>query len=133
YPFETVPVDIDLAVLPPPLRKDGRVSIEVRGVATHLLGRLRDRVYAEDAEARREAPRTDAELRARAVTPDGVDRGAYRDKDRDGAAGVEGGREHELRGLRGLRIERIHPGEIVETPPEPGRDVRVTIDAMLQA
>lgn len=133
YPFETVPVDIDLAVLPPPLRKDGRVSIEVRGVATHILGRLRDRVYAEDAEARREALRTDAELRARAVTPDGVDRGAYRDKDRVGAAGVEGGREHELRGLRGLRIERIHTGEIVETPPEPGRDVRVTIDAMLQA
>ncbi|MDX2114985.1 MAG: penicillin-binding transpeptidase domain-containing protein [Planctomycetota bacterium] len=147
YPYESASVPIRMATFPKPLREAGGVGpapapedgqtpqqqpeetpreIAVEGVATHILGWMRD-LHAEDVHAR---PRR---------APDGtVDRGFYQPGDLVGATGIEAGYERELRGLRGRRVRHLEipeyePGaeEIVE--PVPGRDVTLTIDIALQS
>lgn len=133
YPRERMVVAIDQSTLPGPLRLDGHRSITVDGVACHVLGWMRDEHWKEDRDRRQSRLESDPAFRARALTPDGVDRGEYRLGDAVGAAGLEREQESLLRGLRGYRVERLDSGVTLDLPPEPGRDVRLTLDIELQA
>jgi len=133
YPFATVAVEVDRSTLPLPIRSEGAERITIEGLATHLVGWMGSPPQAGDMERRREALASDAELAARALTPSGTDRGRYRDTDQVGRSGVEWAAEHTLRGLRGLRIRHLDTGAEERLEPVPGADVRLTIDAMLQA
>lgn len=136
YPMRTVEVGIDRSVFPPPLRSDTVRTTRVRGVASHLLGSVRRGVYAEDDDRRSDALAADADLAARATypTPSGpADLGQYFPGDSVGHTGLERSLEDELRGLRGLRIDRLDESEAETVPPAPGRDVALTLDIMLQS
>lgn len=128
YPFASVDVAIDRSSFPGTLKGDGAVSVRVDGVATHIIGWMRSKVFATDIKARPKYV-LDAE-----GNPTGeIDRGHYQIGDSVGAAGLEASLERELRGLRGLEREHLDTGETEETPPQPGRDIPLTIDIMLQA
>ncbi len=147
YPNETVRVRVPRDAFPSPVRADSPLDLEVTGVACHILGTLRETVYQTmkgdpaagtidvvgDADRRREFLRANPALEAKAREGLGVDRGAYRDADRIGASGLEHAYEHQLRGLRGVRTTRVDSGERIFVPPEPGNDVRLTLDIDLQA
>jgi len=133
YPHDERVVEVDLSTFPPPLRRDGFQSVTSRGVAWHLIGRMRDGAQREDVDRRDVALRERPDLRAASVMPDGTDRGAYLDEDAVGVAGVEQSLEGRLRGLRGLRRENLLTGAIESIDPVPGRDARLTIDIELQA
>jgi cell division protein FtsI/penicillin-binding protein 2 len=122
YPYDVMTVEVDTSVFPPPLRGDVR-QIRVPGVAMHLLGRMRTKLYKEDMDRR---PRVDPSTGK-------VDRGHYRPGDNAGQGGVEQAKEDVLRGLRGAKLKHLETGEEEITPREPGRDVTLTIDAALQA
>lgn len=124
YAYESMTVTLDRAGFPPPLRVEGGESVQVRvdGVATHLLGWMRSKVFAEDLE-RRPVRNAAGEL----------DRGAYQPGDSVGQSGIELGFEDTLRGLRGTSSLRLDTGERSETAAAPGKDVRLTIDIDLQA
>lgn len=133
YPMESVTVTIDRSSFPGPERSEDPLTIEARGVATHIVGWMRDGIRREDLDARA-AWLASASARSRGATlADGTDRGSYFPGDRVGHAGVEGSRESDLRGLRGRRTRRLDTGAESLVPPDLGRDVRLTIDAMLQA
>ncbi len=123
YPHESMDVSLGLGSLPGPIRQDGSVSIRVDGVATHLIGWMRDRVTREDLEAR---PRVDP-------ATDEIDPGHYQVGDSVGATGVEAAWERRLRGLRGRIVDHLDTGEREETPARPGDDVALTLDVALQA
>lgn len=125
YPLESMHVEIDRSVFPGKLKSDTPARIAVSGVATHILGWMRDKVQAED-----ETGRT-ARRKARGET--GVDRGRYFAGDSVGAWGIEAGAEDSLRGLRGLQTRHLDTGEIETLSASPGGDVQLTIDAHLQA
>jgi penicillin-binding protein 2 len=133
YPFDRLAVDVDLSTLPEQIRGDGSVSLDEAGVGWHLLGRMRENATREDIEARAKLLEEDAEFAARVEAPGGVDRGRYLTDDAVGIAGIEGARESELRGLRGLREIHLDTGEVIETSPTLGEDVYLTIDILLQA
>lgn len=135
YPHSTRRVQIDRLTLPAPIRSDEPIWIEVDGVASHLLGWTRDRLFSEDVDARARAV-TDIESLAGALAQVGsrrVDRGRYFPGDRIGTAGLEQTFEHTLRGWRGLDIERLDSREITTIQPDSGQDLTLTIDASLQA
>lgn len=142
YPYQTITVDVDRSTLPGPLRGDGRggrgegaIGVTVRGTLDAIVGSTRSRVYKEDPERRRQWLEEQAtpEQVALARTDRGGDRGAYMPGDHVGHAGVEARMEHTLRGLRGVRVRRLDTGQQQVTEPTPGRDVTLTLDAMLQA
>ncbi|HED54027.1 MAG TPA: hypothetical protein ENJ00_07475 [Phycisphaerales bacterium] len=136
YPFETVDVEINLSNLPAPIAGEGSRVIQARGVASHILGDVRRRVYKEDINRRDEAIAGSPELAGRSLvqTPDGpVDRGRYFPGDMVGRTGLERTMEDVLRGLRGLRIERVDRDAAVNQPSTFGSDVTLTLDIMLQA
>lgn len=126
YPLDELDVSIDRSAFPGPLRSDKPLSVHVEGVAAHVVGTVRDRVYAEELEAR--------PLRKRLA--DGtvaVDPGGYTPLDTIGAGGIEASSESVLRGTRGSEVVQLDTGDTQATSPVPGRDVRLTIDAALQA
>lgn len=133
YPFESETVILDRSTFPLPLRDDSTVRVAVDDLGSLVLGSVRDRVFREDADRRRDAIESDESLRERAVMADGVDRGRYTDQDRVGHTGIEFAMEHELRGLRGVRTEHLQTRGVSEVSPSPGRDVRLTLDMSLQA
>lgn len=133
HPFETVVVAVDKTSLPGPLRGDGAESVTLRGVAGSVVGAVRRNLFAEDTQRRSAALADDPDLRDRALTERGTDRGVYRPGDGVGRRGLERAHEHRLRGLRGVRTRRLDTGEVTEVNPDPGHDVRLTIDVMLQA
>lgn len=122
-PYETVRVTVDRSAFPKPVRDETPLEVEVRGVATHILGWMRDRVFAEDIVRR---PLRDPDTGA-------IDRGHYQMGDSVGGSGVEAGFENSLRGLRGQTTLHLDTGERDEIPPRPGQNVRLTIDVALQA
>jgi penicillin-binding protein 2 len=132
-PFDRAEVAIDRSTLPGPMKGEGVATVQVAGLGWHTLGTLRGRVYGEDQERRRAAMAESPERRSAWVTSEGVDRGRYMPGDSVGQRGVEASREHDLRGLRGLRTVHLDTGREEEFPPVPGRDVRLTVDAMLEA
>ncbi len=124
YPYESVAVEIDRSSFPAPLRDENSPvqSVQVRGVATHLIGWMRE----VDAERLRSRPRT---LGGAGPT----DRGFYEVGDLTGRYGVEEGYEDRLRGLRGRVVSHRDTGAEEVEPAVPGKDVQLTIDVMLQA
>jgi penicillin-binding protein 2 len=62
-----------------------------------------------------------------------LDRGGYRDGDRVGDTGIEASQENLLRGLRGLQTSRLDNGDRVFLDPVRGKDIKLTIDIMLEA
>ncbi len=133
HPFETVSVAVDRTSLPGPLKGDGTVSVTLKGVAGGVVGAVRRQLYAEDEERRAAALAEDEGLRERAITASGTDRGGYRQGDAVGRRGLERAHEAELRGLRGVRTRRLDTGETEVIEADAGRDVRLTLDIMLQA
>lgn len=133
YPLERMRVEVDLSTFPGPLKSDARGMVDVDGVAVHVVGSMRDTLYREDTEKRREALASDPALRAAAMTESGLDRGDYQPGDAVGRGGIEESREVELRGLRGMVTTRLDSGERTTVPPKSGRDVTLTLDAALQA
>jgi cell division protein FtsI/penicillin-binding protein 2 len=139
YPFERVQVDVDLSTLPGPLKRPGSQTIFCEGVAYHLLGRMKESAQAEDNNRRREHREADAAFRERVLTPVDkamprrLDRGEYQSNDPAGTAGIEASQEDELRGLRGLHVQRLDTGAEETIDASPGRDVRLTLDVLLQA
>ncbi len=137
YPHDKVIVTLDRSALPGPLKSEEPLTLDVQGVAAHVLGWMGGRALAEDVDRRRAQLEGDdrlkawAEVRGRDGQP--RDRGRYLPGDAVGRAGVEWSHEAQLRGLRGLRIDRLDTGEQQEIAPEPGADVRLTLDIALQA
>lgn len=137
YPYEHMTVSLPRDSLPGPLRNEHAQDVDVDGVAVHVLGRVRSRVFREDQLARdawleAAAKRRDPMATA-ALTASGADRGQYQDGDVVGEAGVERSQEGELRGLRGLRSVRIDTGKATQVEATQGQTVALTLDVMLQA
>ena len=124
YPYEAMDVPVDMKTMPAGLRDDRSESVRVDGVAAHILGRMRSVFTKEDADRRAEALR---------LSGAASDRGRYLPGDGAGLTGVEFEREHDLRGLRGVRRLRLDTGEQQRDTPVVGKDVNLTIDIALQA
>ncbi len=124
YPWLNAEVILDRASLPKPIRSDHPMTVRVAGVADHILGSVREEVWAQDIERR---PFHDPK------TKKVVDLDGYRRGDIVGARGVENVFEDALRGRRGEVIERRDTGVQSRIEPTPGTDVRLTIDVLLQA
>lgn len=153
YPYEAQNVAIDYADFPVPLRRRPATTIHVEGVASHILGWMRDDVFAENNAARRDFLNanpsernaamlmptagsegiSDQSIESKPGTQQGIDRGEYRDGDRVGDAGAEAGYENTLRGLRGWRTKQLDTDATSDLEARPGRDVRLTVDIALQA
>ncbi len=123
YPFESVDVAVDLRTFPRPLELESHETVRVEGAATHVLGWMRERIFAEDLARR---PKRDARTGE-------LDLGHYQEGDAVGNAGVEEAFEDVLRGERGLRRLRLDTGALEETAPAAGDDLTLTLDVMLQA
>jgi penicillin-binding protein 2 len=124
HPWSTVQVTLDRSTLPQPMRSAQPVTIEVRGVADHILGTMRDDVWEADMKRR---PFHDPQNAA------SVDLNGYRLGDVVGARGLERSFEDHLRGSRGLLLQRLDSGEAERTPYVPGRALHLTLDIALQA
>lgn len=122
YPLDTVELEVDQSTFPAPLRSTAKTTVRVEGVATHVLGWMRSNLFQEDMQRR---PR---------IGPDGeLDRGHYRIGDSVGHGGIEQAAEDRLRGLRGIRTIHRDTEQIERLEPTPGENIRLTIDAWLQA
>ncbi len=125
YPASRLEVELDRSRLPRTIRKTTSVKFVIDGVADHVLGELREKVWPSDLKAR---PFLDAS------TGKVVDLGGYRPGiDRVGARGIEASQERLLRGVRGMEQTRLDTGQVLRTEPQPGQDVALTIDIELQA
>jgi len=122
-PWLQASVIVDRSTFPGPLRSSVPLTIELDGVADHLVGRCRTEVWREDLERRP------------FESDDGVeDLGGYRPgADLIGHSGIERSQEHLLRGLRGRVTTRLDTGDEERIDPVAGRDVPLTIDVALQA
>jgi penicillin-binding protein 2 len=123
YPWTTADVTLDRSTLPRPIRTVQPITISTEGVADHMLGSMRDEVWAEDVQRR---PFTDP-------ASGRIDLGGYRIGDSVGSRGLERTFENHLRGRRGIRSKRLDSGEVQRTPHEPGNDLHLTLDIALQA
>lgn len=123
YPFESMEVELDRSTLPEPMRETSPARIRVEGVATHVVGWMRDTARAEDMQRRRERFGRDGR----------IDRGRYEAGDPVGSAGVEREFEDVLRGLRGRVARRLDTGRETAVEAAPGADVKLTLDIDLQA
>lgn len=136
YPMETMRVQVDRSHLPGPLRAQGKSSsVELDGVAIHVVGWLRDRAQEEDIRRRATRIEVDSAFRKRVMSEDDADRGFYDPAlaERVGSGGVESSMESDLRGLRGQRVVHLETGSSRVVEAQRGRDVRLTIDIALQA
>jgi penicillin-binding protein 2 len=124
HPWGTVQVTIDREALPQPLRSEHPATVEVAGVADHVLGAMRDDVWAEELERRPFHTPQDAR---------GVDLEGYRLGDAVGARGLERSFEDHLRGSRGVLLTRLDTGEAERRSYVPGSDLHLTLDIALQA
>lgn len=141
YPYDRSRVTIARDSLPTPLKSDEPLTFEIEGVAAHVIGWMGSRPLESDVDRRAQQLAADPARAERALVntldrrgPDNrIDRGQYRNGDPVARAGVEWSREATLRGLRGLRTERLDTGQQQTIPPEPGQDVTLTLDIHLQA
>lgn len=142
YPLQTLDVVVDPSSFPAPARPavvggtggaegsaagqgGGTVApihVRVQGVATHILGWMRE-LQREDLDRRR---------RENPSTGD-IDPAGYFTGDLVGGQGAEAAFEPILRGSRGRIVEHLDTGTTEVIEPSPGRDVALTIDAHLQA
>lgn len=124
YPYESMLVTLDATKYPAAIRqgKPDEFIVQVKGVATHILGWMRG-LQAEDLKSNPRKDETTGEL----------NRARYMDRDTVGASGVEASMEKTLRGLRGVRREHLDTGEKEVEPSVPGGDINLTIDVNLQS
>ena len=61
YPLDTVDVPMQTALLPSPLRSKRDLEVRVEGVATHIIGWMREKAYKEDVD-RRPMTRSDGSI-----------------------------------------------------------------------
>jgi penicillin-binding protein 2 len=125
YPAEMLRVSIDRSFFPGPLRSSMALDTAVPGVATPIVGQMRSTLYREDVETR--------PLRREQDGVRIIDLSGYAPGDSIGQSGAERLNESVLRGQRGIETQRLETGQKQTTPPQPGRDVRLTLDAALQA
>lgn len=125
YPAEMLRVSIDRSFFPGPLRSAMALETTVPGVATPIVGQMRSTLYREDVETK--------PLRREQDGVRIIDLAGYAPGDAIGQSGVERLSEQTLRGQRGIETQRLETGEKQTTPPEPGSDVRLSLDASLQA
>jgi len=122
-PWQGADVRIDASTFPLPLRKSGEITVRAEGVLDSVLGSVREDLWAEDV-ARRPFTKADGS----------IDTGGYGPTpDLIGSKGIEQGYEDWLRGARGELRERLDTKEIDRVDPTPGRNLKLTIDASLQA
>lgn len=147
YPYESMEIALDRRSLPGPLRAEDEAVVPLEGVATHIIGRLRDKIFGDvaadpatgrgaskgDATRRREFLATNPAAEAAAFADGQSDRGAYFEGDRVGDAGVEQAFEMSLRGLRGISTTKLDTGLTQHVAPVRGSDLALTLDVMLQA
>jgi penicillin-binding protein 2 len=126
YPWASARIDLDRGSFPRPLR-GGPLSLELAGVADHVVGAVREEVWEEDLERR--------PFRTLGIAGDvTTDLGGYRPgRDMVGSRGLERTYEDFLRGTRGRIVERLETGERSRTEPVVGGDLRLTLDVALQA
>jgi penicillin-binding protein 2 len=125
YPWSEADVTLDRSRLPGELKSDEPTTIRVVGVADHILGAMRDEIYAEDVQRR---PFLDPK------TKELVDLGGYRTiGDTAGGRGPELVFEDHLRGRRGVIHRRVDTGEETRTDFTPGKALNTTLDIVLQA
>lgn len=124
YPYENMEVTLDTSTYPRQISKGttDKLTFQVKGVATHILGWMRG-IRAEDLKSN---PRKDP------VTGE-LNRARFMDRDSVGASGVEASMEQTLRGLRGVRREHLDTGEKEVEPAVEGKDVSLTLDINLQS
>lgn len=124
-PLHTLDVDLDRSTLPRGLRTTRPLRLRLDGVADHILGEVRDSVWASDLRRRPFLDPASGEI---------VDLGGYRaGLDRIGSRGVEAAQEDRLRGSRGMIRTRLDSGAVSRVEAQPGGDVQLTIDIELQA
>ncbi len=123
YPWAQADVLLDRSTLPRVFQSSKAVTIRVQGVADHVLGAMRNELWADDVGRR--------PFRG----PDGrvSDLGGYRLGDAVGLRGLERTFEDRLRGLRGVMRKRLDTGETQRVPYHAGEDLQITIDISLQA
>ena len=121
YPWSAQEVTLRRDNLPAPIRAASPMTVHSTGVADHLLGNVRSKVWREDVQRRPMSK------------PDGLDLGGYRQGDEVGASGLEWVLEDRLRGERGLVRTRVDRGVMEHRKSKPGGDVPLTIDIELQA
>ena len=126
YPWASARIDLDRRSMPRPLRGP-TLSLEVQGIADHLVGDVREEVWREDLERR--------PFRALGAAGDvTVDLGGYRPgRDMIGSRGIERTYEDFLRGERGRVVQRLDTGDTARTEPARGTDLQLTLDIALQA
>jgi penicillin-binding protein 2 len=124
HPWSAADVRLRTDTLPSPVRRGGSVTVRVPGVLDSIVGEVREQVWAED-KARRPFTREDGT----------TDLGGYSEAlpDAIGSTGLEAAYEDWLRGERGQLRRRRDTNEVERLEPRPGRDLRLTIDAELQA
>lgn len=124
-PWAEVELDVDRRSLPSPLQSDRPLHLRLSGVADHIIGATRTRVFTEDLKRRPFLDERSGEV---------ADLGGYRaDRDVIGATGVERTLEDRLRGVRGVVERNLETGEATRREPVAGEDVRLTIDIKLQS
>lgn len=145
YPYEAIEISVNRSTLPTPVRHQDDVTVTVEGVACHIIGKLRDRVFGDarnqstqavipgDASKRKSYLAANPAAATAAFTVDGADRGAYFERDHVGDTAVEGAFESSMRGLRGLATTHLDTGEKEYIPAVKGEDVTLTLDVMLQS
>ncbi len=132
YPLTDLSVTVDRGELPAPLKSDTPREVRVVGVATHIVGTMRD-VWQEDVQGVRDAAGNVLRPGRPFRTDRGVDLGGYLAGDRVGSTGVERSMEQTLRGLRGRVLEDVETRQQQRVEPTVGGDVVLTIDVQLQA
>lgn len=130
YPLENARIQIDRSTFPSPLRPaegaDPKQTVDVFGVATHILGWMKPLQADDRADPRFVRPKVNKKTGE-------LDYGHYQGGDLIGAVGVERSQEVALRGLRGRVIDHHDTGTQENITAIPGHDVHLTIDAAVQA
>ncbi|MCZ6834402.1 MAG: hypothetical protein O7G85_01380, partial [Planctomycetota bacterium] len=121
YPWSDNRADLHRGSLPEPIRSDTTQRLRLIGVADHLVGAVRDNVWAEDVKRR-----------PFRLDNDKVDLGGYRENDVVGSRGLERSYEDHLRGHRGMVRKNLETGLKTITEAIPGGDLRTTLDIRLQ-
>lgn len=119
YLWQTVDVELTREWLPRDLRSDKKQTIRVFGVADHILGNMRDEVWATDLPFR--------------VSPREVNLNGYMTGDSVGDSGVEEVYDRYLHGFRGVLTRHLDTGRVDRVEPVPGGDLTLTLDIALQA
>ncbi len=126
YPWASKQIELDRSKMPRPLRGE-TLRLDVKGIADHVIGGVRDEVWPQDLARRPFRPVGSA--------GDVVDDlGGYRPgHDMVGSYGIERTYEDLLRGKRGRTTQRVDTNETTRTEPVLGSDVQLTLDIALQA